>query len=441
MVFPDGYKFYDPIPNMPKTEESEKPLLTSAAHNDSDNKKSVRIKEEAVHEDETPMTKPLTLTRSRTRELSRVRKQERLRPLDRFFDALSHQAPVVKGIVVLLATSLPFLIFVCVAYSIPQGNRGINNLTLTLRTVSIWVLTCWASFMTLLYLGLALSALADYICTLSSTLDRYRGLARAICTRSTLLGWAGAVYGLIPDLLQSEGPSTETDKAIANTRKFFSFMMVAFGIILIQGILLQLIKIQYIEGFIGPRAAKAHHELQVIKELNHLVSRHIEIGDAGMLSKIFKKLFHPTNPRDLYYLISRGEGDEDKWNEYASNIWATIAGGKDSLASEDICKQLISVNRDPTKGRDLFRELDNSLDGEVTEDEVTALVHRTGLQLNRRTQAMAGIKHLTSKLETFMTILTFLLIIFVYGKLPSPSTSHSLIIIQHKYSIRRWERA
>jgi len=177
-----------------------------------------------------------------------------------------------------------------------------------------------------------------------------------------------------------------------------------------------------IEGFIGPRSEKASNELEVIKDLNNLVRRHLSSDDIGIVSRFFKSLLLPTNSKDLYYVISRGEGDEEKWNEYAGTIWTTMAGGKSYLTAQDLSQQLIAMNRDPERGRDLFVQLDESLDGQVTEDEVTKLVHKIGLQLNRRTQAMSGIRHLMQKLEIVMSVLMLGLIICIYGK----SLSHHL---------------
>lgn len=420
MVFPDNYKFYDPIPIKPKAEESEKPLIPS--DNDNDSHKGVHFAEQPApaYEQDVPLTKA-TLTRSRTKELARPKARVKQRLLDRFFAQVSRQSLFVKGLLVLFLTALPFGIFVAVAYSLP-GNISVGDadLHLDLREFSFWLVLCWGSFMGLLCVGLGLSAIADRVCTMSNTLDKYRGLARAVCTRIVFLFWAVAVLALVPRLLVP-GTSKQGDAAYKSMQNFFKFLVLAFAIILLQGILLQLIKIQYIEGFIGPRAAKAQHELQILKELDHLIRPPRRLSDLSTFAWLLKKLFAPVERSDYYY-ISRGKGDMDRWDNYAVSVWDQIAGNKESLTLMDICDQMDRVDRstDKEKARELFDELDSVTDGVVTENEVKELVHRVGLQLNRRTQAMTGIEHLSSKLETFLSLITLLLVVFVYGKLPRP---------------------
>lgn len=358
------------------------------------------------------------VTIRRSQEIARPKPKVKPRPLDRFVRICMEQSIVIRGCLIVVLTAIPFVVFLVVALALPKQYIGAKELNVSLVRLAKWLTVCWGSFIGLLYCGRLLSMIATQICCLSSGLYRFQGLVREICLRMTLLIWAGIGYAIMPELfdrLKDEKTSKVADDWVHKLRQGFLFLIAAFAIILIQGILLQLIKIQYIEGFIGPRAEKACHELEVVQDLHSLVKPHIDSSDISFVSKTLKKMFMPIDSRDPYYIISRGEGDEEMWTEYAATIWTAIANGKSYLTCQDLCQQLIYMNRDPARGQLLFTQLDDSLDGQVTEEEVTALVHKIGLQLNRRTQAMSGIRRLMAKLEIVMTILMLGLIVFVYG--------------------------
>lgn len=355
----------------------------------------------------------------RSQELSRPKRKPKPRPLDRFLHRCGEQSLVVKGFIIALVTSIPFVIFIIIAYALPSNTRvGPGGITTVVKLAN-WLIACWGSFVGILYVGRIISVGVNWICSLSTGLNRFRSLARETCLRVTLLLWAGVAYAIIPSIFTPHHRHDAKIMADAQTwidrlQRVFMFLMIAFAIILVQGIFLMLIKIQYIEGYIGPRAERAANQLGVLRDLNSLVNPHIASDDIGIVTRTLKKLFMPINSRDPYYLITRGEGDEETWNEYAGNIWHTIANGKDSFNAQDLSRQLIAMNRDPGKGQELFVQLDESTDGQVTEDEVTKLVCSIGLQLNRHIQAMNGIRRLMAKLETVLTVLMLGLIVFVY---------------------------
>ncbi|KAK5088543.1 hypothetical protein LTS08_001051 [Lithohypha guttulata] len=426
MVVSNTFNFYPDTPTRPLTSDSRQ-HITAPSYSSMDAKKgAVEVNEIPLNQipsspppSEKPLAKSETLRRSQ--ELARPKRKPKPRPFDRVGRSCSDQSIVIKGTIIAAVTAIPFVVFLLIAlFAFPSKTPvGEKDLGVTLVRLAKWLLVSWGSFIGLLYCGRIVAMFAAYLCTLSSASYRFRGLARECCLRLTLMLWAGVGYAIMPNMFNHSHLNSGTVKAKAtdwvnNLRRAFMFLIIAFAIIFVQGVLLELIKIQYIEGFIGPRAEKASNELEVIKDLNNLVDRHISSDDISILTKLFNKLFLPTNSNDLYYIISRGEGDEEKWNEYAANIWSSITNGRTFLTMSDLSQQLIAMNRDPERGRDLFLQLDESCDGQITEDEVTRLVHRIGLMLNRRTQAMTGIQRLMQKLEIVLTILVLGLIVFLY---------------------------
>jgi len=53
------------------------------------------------------------------------------------------------------------------------------------------------------------------------------------------------------------------------------FLMIAFAIILFQGLILELTSVTYIQGWMGPRSQRASDELETVKELQHLVNPYV----------------------------------------------------------------------------------------------------------------------------------------------------------------------
>ena len=384
--------------------------------------------------------------------LARPRKGPKPRPFDRFVTACGEQSILVKGFLIAFVTAIPFLIFLLVAYTaFDRGYLiGPKQLQTTIRRLARWLLLCWGSFIGLLYLGRIVAMGVSSLCSLSSQSNKFRGLAREACLRLTLFLWAAVGYAVVPQVfnvtdMERKDPNRAgvvkaVDDWVATLHKAFMFLMIAFAIILVQGILLMLIKIQYIEGFIGPRAEKAAFDLEVMKDLNNLVKSHVSSDDISVVARIFKKLLLPINSKDHYYLIARGEGNQQIWDDYAAKIWQTIAKGKPHLTLSDVTSQLRAMNRPEERGIELYRQLDHSGDGVVTEDELTELVGRVGLQLNRRTQAMNGIRRLMQKLEIVLSVLVLGLIVFLYGKFFSNIVEDFLISEQSNSSKKSLQR-
>ncbi|KAK5092198.1 hypothetical protein LTR70_005853 [Exophiala xenobiotica] len=424
MVVSDQFHFYNDADTRPVSSDSRRHMTTHSYTSSTDMKKEVVVSEIPLFD--MPTEKPLAKAPSeplrRSQELARPKRKPKPKPFDRLVKAAGDQSLFVKGVIIAILSAVPFVVFLCVAkFCFPEVQR-VANLPITLVQLATWLIVCWGSFVGILYLGRVVALGVSWICKQSTSLNRFRSLARETCLRITMLLWAAVGYAVAPQIFTSQDIAealTEKDKTSISDwnnkmRLAFMFLMIAFAIILVQGILLQLISIQYIEGFIGPRAEKASDELLVLKDLNHLVRRHLSSDDIGIVSRFLKSLLLPIDSKDLYYVISRGEGDEDIWNEYAGNIWTTISNGRSFLTAQDLSRQLTDMNRDPERGRDLFLQLDDSLDGQITEDEVTKLVHKIGLQLNRRTQAMSGIRHLMQKLEIVLSILMLGLILCIY---------------------------
>ena len=191
------------------------------------------------------------------------------------------------------------------------------------------------------------------------------------------------------------------------------FLVIAFSIILAQGICMQLIAIYYVDGYVGPRSERASSELDTLRDLNNLIKPHIGVEQIGIIVKILRRLFLPQES-NVFDDIRQGQCDEDEVKGYAAIIWSTIAGTKPSLHLDDITRRLREMDRDPDRGEELFYLLDESCDGGVSRAELEKLVVTTAVQLKKRAAAMRGIQLLLRKLEFLLTMIVFGAIVFVY---------------------------
>lgn len=374
--------------------------------------------------DKQPRVKIEPVSRTRTEELARPKRAPRPLLFDRIYRTCAEQAIGVKALIIAAVTCIPFVIFYCVSHQerYKSVKIGPNNYKVNIRFLSTWLIVCWGSFIGILYVGRVLAAGLCYLCSQSTPLARYKRLASDVTVRMTLMLWAAVGYATIADIAktQKSGISASAlESWVKRLHTAFMFLIIAFAVIFVQGVILQLITIQYIEGYIGPRTERASNELETIKALQDLVNPHLDHSHIGFFAKMLRKLLMPINSRDPYYLISRGQGNDDIWQEYAFKIWSEIAAGRSYITVQDITQRLVAMNRDPEKGQDLFYALDESTDGQVTEDELHRLIRQTGLQLNKRAQAMSGIKALIRKLEVITSIVMLGIIVFIYGK-PKP---------------------
>ncbi|KAK5099002.1 hypothetical protein LTR70_000876 [Exophiala xenobiotica] len=239
-----------------------------------------------------------------------------------------------------------------------------------------------------------------------------KGLAITIVTGLPFLIFLLVTLYVLPPKVMI-GPE-ELGATIFELSKWLFVCWASFIVLLWCGLILELTSVTYIQGWMGPRSQRASDELEAVKELQHLVNLHVSADNVGFVGKICKKLFLLINSGDLYYQISNSLGHEEMWTEYATKIWNSISRGKQALTRFDIDQQLRDMNRGPSRGHDLFMQLDESCDGRVTQEELEKLVHRIGLQLNVRAQAQHGINSLLWKLEAILSIVMLGIILFLY---------------------------
>jgi hypothetical protein len=368
-----------------------------------------------------PSEKPISPHRSSLARIKsmQARRRRKARPLpgDRFYQACRRLPLVVKAFLVTVVSGLPFAIFLGLSYT-KYKNRDVGDeykLHVKYQEIALFLSISWAALLIIFALAEGFGRFGRWICQLSKKSIRYAPLAQTMCFRITMIAWVGAMH-LTTCMIW---PSS-TDKAYKGTwtfklREAFMFLTIAFTIIFLQGLFLQLIAIQYIGGYVGPRSQRASDELEVIQELNNLVKPHVGADDLGIVAKLLKKIFMPVQVT-IFDDIRTGHSDEDEVRKYADTIWNTIAGPRTHLVANDITSRLQAMGRDTDKGEELFILLDESCDGVVSRDELERLVMTTASQLRKRAGAMRGIQLLLSKLEFLLTIIMFGLIIFVYSK-------------------------
>ena len=201
---------------------------------------------------EKPLARAITEPLRRSQELARPKRKPKPKPFDRLVQACSDQSLFVKGGIIAVVTSIPFVVFLVLAkFCFPEVTT-VANLPITLTQLATWLIVCWGSFIGILYCGRVAALGVSVICKQSTSLNRFRTLAREICLRITMLLWAAVGYAVAPQIFnqtdiaaaKSEKDRNDIHNWNDNMRKAFMFLMIAFAIILAQGILLQLISIQ-----------------------------------------------------------------------------------------------------------------------------------------------------------------------------------------------------
>lgn len=340
--------------------------------------------------------------------------------LDRFFIYCGQQTPFVKAVFLAVITGIPFFIFVLVArFVVPkQTEVGPPGSKATVFELAKFLFIAWATFIGLLGCGKLLAAFFSWFCTLSKSFVRYQRLAEAVCLRVVMMLWAVVVWSFIPNCFKhSLGAGTATTNWVNQMRKAFEFISIAFAILIVQGFILELASVRYIQGWMGPRSQRAFDELDTIKQLHSLIKPHEKLSN-----KLFKKLLLPNNDRSLFHRILRGQANDDQMNKYADKLWEGIATDrktkkiKASLSKRDIADQLASMKRGSNRAEFLFRQLDSSLNGSVEQREVNELVHRAGERLKTRAKAQHGIQTLLRKLEILLSIVMLGVMFFIYSK-------------------------
>lgn len=319
------------------------------------------------------------------------------------------------------------MIFMLVARYTLQGQTlgGVPaNLHATYFRLAKWLLICWAALLITFALAEILAAISAKCCNLSCKSAKYAPLAKTLCWRITWLVWTGVAYQANCYVWPDAVDASDKDAWPAKLKQVFLFLIISTAILLVQGIVLQLIAIRYVEGFVGPRSQRASNELQTIRDLNNLVKPHVELDNPNFVVKMLKRVFWPVEYTE-FDRITDGRANSEQHKEYAAKLWDTITvdSHKEALTSRDISERLVQMGRvpDDEEVEDLFAQLDESCDGNVTREELEALVLTTGAQLNKRASSMLGIKTLLRKLEVLLTCLVFGVIVFIYSK----STSYT----------------
>ncbi|KAK5203826.1 hypothetical protein LTR20_009472 [Exophiala xenobiotica] len=348
--------------------------------------------------------------------IRRHRRQPPL-PLDRFARGISRTPRALKILLLVIFSGLPFMAFMLIArYQLRHRTIGPPELNATFFKLAKWMTVCWASLLIIFGLAEVFSHFASWACSLSKHSVKYRPLAKTLSYRITMLVWAGAAHQANCRIWNTDIPHNVPDNWPATLKQVFVFLVVSFTILLVQGIILQLIAIRYVDGFIGPRSNRAFNELEIIRDLNNLVKQHYERSDLSFTVKMLKRFFFPVEDEDFETIVT-GRGNEEMHRDYAARIWNTVTMDlhKVVLTSVDLRRRLIDMGRDPEPAEDLFARLDESCDGQVTREELETLVVNTGAQLNKRAESMQGIKKLLSKLELLLTLVMFTIIVFIYS--------------------------
>jgi hypothetical protein len=373
------------------------------------------VKETAV---DSPSITP-TVRRMQTVNQLRRRKQKPL-PFDRASAAFHRIPRAVKALLIVILSGIPFMIFMLIArYALKGQPIGPAQLHATYFKLAKWLIICWGSLIGVFALAETLAHFTSWCCKLSLKSAKYAPLAETLCVRITLLVWSGVAYQANCSIWNTGAPDPKIkDNWPRTLKQVFLFLIISDAILLVQGTVLKLIAIRYVEGYVGPRSARATNELETIQGLNNLVKRHIEADDPSFIVKMLKRAFWPVEDT-LFDSIIKGRAGEDEYKEYAARLWSAIMMdlSGDVLTSIDISDRLRKMGRDPEAGEDLFAQLDESCDGNVTRDELEALVVTTGSQLAKRAESMRGIKRLLRKLEVLLTCLVFGVIVFVYSEL------------------------
>ena len=351
---------------------------------------------------------------------ARLRAQRKQKPLagDRILDLIHRSPLVVKAFLILALTGLPFAVFMGLAYTkYPDKTIGENELHVTWKELSLWLSIAWASFLIIYTLAETAGSIGASLCNISVHTMKYAPLAQTMWFRLTMIAWVGTLHLATCRIWSVSEDSSIHGNWVYQLREAFMFLTIAFSIIFAQGLFLQLIAIQYVEGYVGPRSERADNELDVIRDLNNLIKPHVV--NLGLVAKTLRKVFMPVK-NNCFSDIRQGRCQDEQVRAYAASIWATLAGSKTEINMQDITTRLVEMDRDPLKAEELFLMLDESCDNHVTREELEVLVVKTANQLRKRAAAMGGIQLLLRKLELLLTMLIFGIIIFIYSKYPHP---------------------
>jgi hypothetical protein len=209
----------------------------------------------------------------RTNTVHRRRKQKPL-PLDRFGHAFHRIPRAGKGLIVIILTGIPFMIFMLIArfdHNLQHRPIGPVILDATYFKLSKWMTICWASLLIIFSLAESLARFASWVCSQSTASQKYAPLANTLCFRVTMLAWAGAAYQANCSIWSVSYKGS--DNWPAELKQVFVFLIVSFSILLVQGIGVQLIALRYVEGYIGPD--QRAHSTSLRPSVNSTISSNV----------------------------------------------------------------------------------------------------------------------------------------------------------------------
>jgi hypothetical protein len=343
--------------------------------------------------------------------------RRRRKPLvgDRFLQSVRRLPLIVKASVVVVVTGTPFGILTGLAFTKYYNQCiGDEGLDIHFNDLALYLDIGWATLMFLIAIAEGVARFFGWLCCLASGTSKYSQLAKTMWFRTTMMLWIGAMRLATCRIWPISMEHGYHANWVFNLRVLLEFLAVAALILLIQGFLVQIIAVQYVQGYIGPRSDNAMNELDILRRLNHLIRKRSMHGSRYIV-KILRKIFMERTV-DLFDAIRTGHSSDAEVQGFAVILWTTVAGNKSNILMIDIYERLVSLKRDPEGAGELFDLLDRTGEGRVSRVEFEDLVSQTATQLKKRAAAMRGISRLLRKLEIMFTILVCAAILFVYSK-------------------------
>jgi hypothetical protein len=344
-----------------------------------------------------------------------ARRHKKRRAGDRLIEKYQNLPLAIKALLFIVPTATPLAIFTALAYTKHADEYvGNPNLLVTWQTLAVWLDIAMLSLLVIICVAEGLARFFEWLCHTATVTLKYAPLANTMSFRLTLMAWVGILY----ETTCATWPSSwhgEKNSWVWTLRRVFQFLTIALAILLIQGVVLQLIGIQYVQGYVGPRSERAMDEMETLERLNALLRPHRKRDKVPWLMRFLRKMFRARN-HDVFTAIRSGRSTDEEVMGYASIIWTSVAGSRTEITQADICQRMVDLGRDAEGGADLFILLDQSGDGKVCRHEFEDLVVLAAAQLKKRAHAMRGIMLLLRKLEVILCVLMLALIMFVYSK-------------------------
>ena len=373
----------------------------------------------------------ITLTDKRysthsTKQLANTHRKKK-KPLagDRFFKAL-RQVPIIYKIgFAIFVTGIPFAIFTAVGFTIKFDQFiGPDELNVQYQKMALFLDIGWILAFVILGLAEYSARFFSRLCRLCTSTIKYAPLAHTLMFRVTLMFWIGAMRLATCRLW----PTAMDDELLKNRnwvyamRRALEFLAIAACILVIQGLVVQSIAIQYVQGYIGPRSENAMNELETLQQLDKLLKPRNRDNKSKACGDFINKLFMPRK-ECCFDAIRKGRCCNEETRGYAAILWTTVAGNMPVITLLDIYEHLVLLKRETDGAAEFFALLDRNGHGVVSRQEFEDLVLQVASQLKKRAAAMHGIKLLLNKLEIVFTLVVLGAIIFVYSKSPLPSAT------------------